>query len=175
MDLLIINSRRRYRNQSVIIPDVITCRVVTLVLVQFPLDDYHGRCLVLSLAAVRNQLMRTVPCGQDESPRYRHDDHDIVQAHVRHIDQIHRQDLVTHLHVRMHGNWRTVADKDEKRYERRTREDKYPSRMRSMPEIREMSRCRRINLIRRVSLSFSRNRYPILNGCSELVPSTGGN
>jgi len=165
---------------------MITCRMVTLVLVQFPLDDYHGRRLVLSLTAVRNWLMRTVPCGQDESPRYRHDDHDVVQTHVCHIDQIHRQDLVAYLHVRMHGDWR-IADKDKKRY-RGEREDKYPSRMRdrSMPETREMSRCKRINLIRRVlappsstvaslSLSFSRNRFPIPNGCSELVPSIGDN
>lgn len=95
-------------NQSEMIPDVITCRVVTLILVQFPLDDYYGRRLMLSLAAVWNRLMWTVPCGQDKPPRYRHDDHDIVQAHVRHIDQIHGQNLVAHLHVRMHGDWRIV-------------------------------------------------------------------
>jgi len=83
---------------------VITCRVVTLIFIQFPFDDYYGRCLVLSLAAVRNRLMWAVSCGQDESPRYRHDDHNVVQAHVRHIDQIHRQDLIAHLHVRMHSD-----------------------------------------------------------------------
>lgn len=91
---------------SEVIPDVITCRVVTLVLIQFPLDDYHGRRLVLSLAAVRNRLMWTVSRGQDEPSGYRHDNHNVVQAHVRHIHQIHRQNLVAHLHIRMHGDWR---------------------------------------------------------------------
>lgn len=81
---------------------MITRRVVALVLVQLPLDDHHGWRLVFGLTAVRDRLMRAVPRGQDESPWYRHDDHDIVQTHVRHVDQIHRQDLIAHLHVRIH-------------------------------------------------------------------------
>lgn len=129
---------------------MITCRVVTLVLVQFPLDDYYGRRLVLSLAAVRNRLMWTVPCGQDKPPRYRHDDHDIVQAHVRHIDQIHGQNLVAHLHVRMHGDWRT-AGKDKKRYRDANERISIPPECGTdQCPTREMSRCKRINLIRRV-------------------------
>lgn len=84
------------------LPDVVTRRVVALILVQIPLNDHHGRGLVLGLAAVTDRLMRAVPRGQDESPRYRHDDHDVIQTHVRHVDQIHRQYLVAHLHVRIH-------------------------------------------------------------------------
>ena len=45
---------------------------------------------MLGLAAVRDRLVLAVPRRQNESPGYRHDDHDVVQAHVRHVDQIHR-------------------------------------------------------------------------------------
>lgn len=44
---------------------------------------------MFSLTTVRNWLVLAVSCRQDESSGYRHNDYDIVQAHVRHIDQIH--------------------------------------------------------------------------------------
>lgn len=87
------------KEQSGDIPDVVTRGVIVLVLVELPLDDHHGRRLVLGLVAVRDRLMRSVSRGQDEPSRYRHDDHDVVQAHVRHVDQIHREDLVAHLNI----------------------------------------------------------------------------
>lgn len=52
---------------------------------------------MLGLATVRDWLVLAVPCRQDEPPGYRHDDHHVVQAHVRHVDQIHREDLVPDL------------------------------------------------------------------------------
>jgi len=90
---------------------MVTRRVIVLVLVQLPLDDHHGRRLVLGLMAMRDRLMRSVSRSQDEPSRYRHDDHDIVQAHMRHVDQIHREDLVAHLNIhRIHRS--RMTDKD---------------------------------------------------------------
>lgn len=36
------------------------------------------------------------PDSQDQPPRNGHNDHDVVQAHVPHVHQIHRQDLVSY-------------------------------------------------------------------------------
>lgn len=71
--------------------------MVALVLVQFSLYHYHRWCFVLGLTTMRDSLMGTVSGRENEPPWYRHDNNDVVQAHVRHVHQIYREDLVAYL------------------------------------------------------------------------------
>ena len=71
--------------------------MVALIFIQLPLDHHDRRRLVLGLATVRDRLVLAVPRRQNEPPGYRHDDHDVIQAHVRHVHQIHRQNLIPDL------------------------------------------------------------------------------
>lgn len=71
--------------------------VISLIFVQLPFDHDDRRCFMFRLTTVRDWLMLAVPRRQNESPWYRHDDYYVVKAHVRHIDQVHRKDLIPDL------------------------------------------------------------------------------
>lgn len=76
-------------------------RLVGFIIPQIPFDDDHGRRLVFGsrLDAGRTLTLTALPLPgcQHEPPRDGHDDHNVVQTHPSHVDEVHRQNLIPNL------------------------------------------------------------------------------
>ncbi|OXU21167.1 hypothetical protein TSAR_004444, partial [Trichomalopsis sarcophagae] len=111
---------RQTKSERRKLPYVVAGDVIVLVLVELLLDDDHRRRLVLVLPAVRDELVRPVPYGEHQSPRYRHDDHHVVEAHVRHVHEIHRQNLIADLRGPLLEHRTTIIPEAEERTDLQT-------------------------------------------------------